>query len=72
MTFFYPVFDFQSTLLQVKSNDSKIFNVKTILQSNSNMIVPMIPHGVVDTMGDTEDTYHTYIMIPFAQSEKVI
>lgn len=46
MTFFYPVFDFQSTLLQVKNNDSKIFNVKTILQSNSNIIVPMIPHGV--------------------------
>lgn len=63
---FCPAFDLQSTLLQEKSNDIQIRNVKTILQNNSDVIVPMIPNDVADTMGDTEDPHHTFITIPFA------
>jgi len=67
---FCPAFDLQNSLLQEKSNDIKIFSVKATLQKNSDVIVPIIAHNVVDTVGDTEDPHHTYVVIVFAQSEK--
>lgn len=63
-------FDLQSPLLQKKSHDIKVCDMKTILQNNSDVIVPMTPHDVIDTLWNTEDPHYTYIMIPFSQREK--
>lgn len=72
LTFLCPGFDLQSTWLQEKSNDIKKRNMKITLQINSDVIWIQDTLRWGYTMGDAKEPYHTYIMIPFAQSEKFL
>lgn len=46
--------------------------MKIILQINSDVIWIHDPLWWGYTMGDAKEPYHTYIIIPFAQSEKFL
>lgn len=62
----------QSTLLQEKSNDIKICSVKTIFKIIQMWQYLQFSMRWEVQWGNTEDQHHTYIMIHFAQREKIL